>query len=233
MNDSKTDSEKAIPEKGAAAVGMEGFEEADFEQKVILIWENYRQAIIAVIGVIILSVLIYQTMLYLAERGELAVQAAYQEADDDEALIEFAREHPRHTLAGMAYLQLANTKYGDEDYAQAFEFYDYAITHLENKVIQGRARLGMAMSHLMMGNGDEGAEALRKIASDPLLLDTFRAEAAYNLAVIFWEKNDFISLERELRRIESFKKAGLWISRSTVMRNSIPELRDLAEGVDK
>jgi len=85
------------------------------------------------------------------------------------------------------------------------------------------------MSNLLAGNTDQGVEALEKIANDPSLLDTYRAEAAYQLAVNFWEKNDYSSLDRELRRIESLKKSGMWISKASVMRNSIPELRELAD----
>ena len=47
--------------------------------------------------------------------------------------------------------------------------------------------------------------------------------------VHFWEKSDYVSLDRELRRIESLKKSGMWVSKASVMRNSIPELRELAD----
>ncbi len=229
MKRSKRKSKDQLPEEDKAAAVSGGFEGADFEQRVILVWENYRQVILTVIGVIILSLLVYQTMLYLAERKALAVESAFQEAESDDALINFAREHPHHKLAGFAYLQVANKKYDEDEFLQAAEHYTSAVSELENTSMQGRARLGFAMSHLLAGNTDEGVEALDKIASDPSLLDTYRAEAAYQLAVNFWEKSDYVSLDRELRRIESLKKSGMWVSKASVMRNSIPELRELAD----
>ena len=229
MKRSKPKSRNQKPEGNKTVVAIGDFEGADFEQKIILVWENYRQVILTVIGVIILSLLIYQTMLYLAERKELALQTAYQEAESDDELINFAREHPRHTLAGFAYLQVANKKYDEDEFLKAVEYYTSAVSHLENTSIQGRARLGFAMSHLLAGNAEEGVEALNKIAGDPSLLDTYRAEAAYQLAVNYWEKRDYASLDLELRRIESLKKSGMWVRKATVMRNSIPELRNLAD----
>ncbi len=229
MKRSKRKSKDQLPEEDKSAAVGGVFEGADFEQRVILVWENYRQVILTVIGVIILSLLVYQTMLYLAERKALAVETAFQEAESDDALINFAREHPHHKLAGFAYLQVANKKYEEDEFLQASEYYTNAVSELENTSMQGRARLGFAMSHLLAGNIDEGVEALDKIASDPSLLDTYRAEAAYQLAVNFWGKSDYVSLDRELRRIESLKKSGMWVSKASVMRNSIPELRELAD----
>lgn len=229
MKRSKRKSKDPILEDDKSAEVSGGFEGADFEQKVILVWENYRQVILTVIGVIILSLLIYQTMLYLAERKELAVETAFQEAESDDALINFAREHPHHKLAGFAYLQVANKKYEEDEFMQAAEYYTNAVSELDNTSMQGRARLGVAMSNLLAGNTDQGIEALDKIANDPSLLDTYRAEATYQLAVNFWEKRDYSSLDRELRRIESLKKSGMWVSKASVMRNSIPELRELAD----
>jgi predicted negative regulator of RcsB-dependent stress response len=229
MKRSKRKSKDQLPEEGKTTAVSGGFEGADFEQKVILVWENYRQVILTVIGVIILSLLVYQTMLYLAERKELAVETAFREAESDDALINFAREHPHHKLAGLAYLEVANKKYDGDEFIQAAEYYTNADSELDNTSMQGRARLGVAMSHLLLGNTDQGIEALEKIANDPSLLDTYRAEAAYQLAVNFWEKSDYSSLDRELRRIESLKKSGMWISKASVMRNSIPELRELAD----
>ena len=83
------------------------------------------------------------------------------------------------------------------------------------------------MAHLLTGNIEQGIETFHKITNDPLLLDTYRAEAAYQLAVYFWEKSDYLALDRELRRIETLKKSGMWIRKASVMRDSIPELRDL------
>ncbi len=229
MKRSKRKSKDPSAEENKTTDVSGSFEGADFEQKVILIWENYRQVILTVIGVIILSLLVYQTMLYLAERKAIAVETAFQEAESDDALINFAREHPHHKLAGFAYLQVANHKYDEDEFLQAAEYYTSAVSELENTSMQGRARLGFAMSHLLAGNTDEGVETLDKIAGDPSLLDTYRAEAAYQLAVNFWENRDYVSLDRELRRIESLKKSGMWVSKASVMRNSIPELRELAD----
>lgn len=229
MKRSKNKSRSQLPEESKATDVSDGLEGAEFEQKLILIWENYRQVIFTVIGVIILSLLVYQSMLYLAGRKELAVETAYQEAENDDALINFAQEHPHHALAGFAYLQVANKKYEEEEFLQAAEYYSNAVNNLVETTMLGRARLGFAMSHLLGGNADDGVEALNKIAGDPSLLDTYRAEAAYQLAVNYWEKSDYASLDRALRQIETLKKSGMWVSKATVMRNSIPELRELAD----
>mgnify|MGYP001177128223 CR=1 FL=1 len=227
MKRSKFQSKNQIPQNEKTAVVGDGVEGIDFEQKIILVWGKYRYAILIVIGVIVLSLLGYQMMFYLAERKELAVEAAFQEAESDEALLKFAREHPNHQLAGFAYLQLANKKYNENEFIQAIEYYTNAVSQLEDTSIKGRAHLGVAMAHLLTGNIEQGIETLDKITNDPLLLDTYRAEAAYQLAVYFWGKSDYLALDRELRRIETLKKSGMWIRKASVMRDSIPELRDL------
>ena len=165
MKRSKFQSKNQIQQNEKNAVVGDGVEGIDFEQKIILVWGKYRYAILIVIGVIVLSLLGYQMMFYLAERKELAVEAAFQEAESDEALLKFAREHPNHQLAGFAYLQLANKKYNENEFIQAIEYYTNAVSQLEDTSIKGRAHLGVAMAHLLTGNIEQGIETFHKITA--------------------------------------------------------------------
>ena len=93
-------------------VGVEGgYEGADFEERILLFWENYRRIIIGTVAVVFSVVLVYQLTVYLDERRESALRAAYQLAEDREERLAFAKEHAGHPLAGFAYLEVANEKF--------------------------------------------------------------------------------------------------------------------------
>ncbi len=228
---------KSLPAPEAAeespAQGVE-VREGDFEEVLLEFWRRRRRVIEGAAVLLFVVVLAYQIMIYVADRKEAAVRLAYQEAEEGESLIGFAEEYSRHPLSGFAYLEVANREYGEREFEAAAGHYLSAVETLEETPLAGRARLGFAMARIQSGHEDEGRSALLEIANDTEGLDGTRAEAAYNLAVLYWEREEFSEMKGQLDLIAKLEFPGLrkppyWISKADQLMNSLPELRDLAD----
>lgn len=231
-----------LPRK-AADLGPAAAVEDGFEEKLLNLWHEYRTSILAGVVLAVVVFVSMQGAKYLAARRETSIQAIFQQATTNEGLIAFAVDHPDHPLAGFSYLQVANTEYTDKEYEQAAYHYKVAIEPLEGNPLAERARLGFAMTQLMLGRNDAGTRELEEIADDTSYLYHTRAEAAYNMAIFFWEAEDYpavayrldqiFSLVNEMaslnadldpRAIEQTISNNIWFAKAQKLRAIIPEL---------
>lgn len=200
------------------------FEQADFEQKLMLLWERNRNAIITTVVVAALLIIGYHGAGYMAQRKEAAIRDEYSRADNIAARLSFAVDHPDHPLAGYAYLEVANEQYTQGEYLQAAEHYQTAIDSLEGTPLQQRARLGYAMAAIRNNDRATGQTILKELANDTTILDATRAEAAYNLAILHWQDNDLPTVKAQLDLIAGLDQPGYWINKADGLRARIPNL---------
>ena len=220
---------KAQADERNLVPSSESREPFDLEEFAYAFWEKYRRHMY--VGIVGLAVIVigYQMAGYIEERREAKIQANFQQAENENAKLTFALDHAKHPLAGYAYLQIAHEEYTDKEFRQASSHYQEAMKTLQDSPLGGRARLGYGVSLIQLGERESGLAELTKLAEDESVLQTTRAEAAYTLAIAYWEAEDFVALEKELDRIADFDQAGFWVNKSERLRTSIPQLAGIEE----
>jgi len=113
-------------------------------------------------------------------------------------------------LAGMVWLEAADKAYQDKDYAKAQEYYEKAKVSLAHTMIGTRPVMGEAMAAIRQADIDKGGSLLKKIARDTATLDTFRAEAAYVLALLAIDANQEHEAKMWVELVNSLPYAGIW-----------------------
>jgi len=230
------------PRKAAAPDPAAAVEDG-FEEKLLNFWHANRTSILAGAALAVTIVVSLQGLKFLAARTEVSIQAVFQQVTTNVGLIAFAVDHPNHPLAGFSYLQVANNEYTDKKYEQAAYHYKAALEPLEGSPLAERARIGFAMTQLMLDNNDVGRRELEEIADEPSYLYHTRAEAAYNLAIFFLEAenypavtprldqiffliNEMASLSADLDpvAVEQVIRNNIWFAKSQNLRARIPEL---------
>lgn len=221
-----------IPTEEANRSGADGPSSSlDMEDRVFLLWKDYRKLIIAVVVVFFGLLIGYQSVGYLDERGEAGVREAFRSVTDAESRLAFAQEHAGHPLSGLAYLELASEEYESGDFADAAAHYEAAIEPLGESPLSGRAKLGYAVTVIRSEDVDSGEQLLRSIVEDGSQLDGTRAEAAYHLAILYWSRGDFAEVKKHLEQIEELERPGFWMTKAEGLRTTIPELRVMEDEV--
>ena len=72
------------------------------------------------------------------------------------------------------------------------------------------------------GEVETAEQALRKLSNEDSRLDGMRAEAAYDLAVFYWERETSPKLRAQLDLIEELEKPGYWSTKANRLRSTIP-----------
>lgn len=198
------------PEQPAAPV-QPGFEEAAHA-----FWAKNRQLILVACAAALLVVIGREGWHYYNAQREQSVRADFAKAGDRvEQLTAFAKANEGHTLAGLAYLRIADQRYAAGDYRQAQENYTKAVSRLADAALSGRARLGGAISQLNGGDKAGAEAALKAISADTALMKNVRAEAAYHLASLALEAGNSAEVDRLVAEIGKLDPAGMWSQRAT------------------
>lgn len=183
------------------------------EDRVNLYWKENQRFLIACIAVLLLVVIGYQVMRMIKEQAEATLQAEYVEADANSALAEFARANKEKALGGFAALETADEAYTAEDYEKAAEFYELAASALQQPMLTGRARIGLAFATYYAGRTEEGLAQLNAVASDNTLAEAIRTEAAYHLAVEAHSAGRADEFSGYSAQVKNSKFAGQWQQR--------------------
>lgn len=202
----------------AAPVAVPGFEAG-----VQAFWEKNRSLIQVTAVAVLLAIVGREGWQYLAAMRERDVQEDYAKvADKPDKLAAFAAEHASHTLAGVAYLQMADQAYEAGDFKLAAANYAKATGSLTNEVLLGRARLGAAMSQISGGDKQTGEAALKVLGADQALLKTVRAEATYHLALLAYEAGRTDDVKKLVEEVSKIDLTGAWSQRATLLLASLP-----------
>lgn len=225
----KSSKKRNIKDAGPRRAGSEEtpLGDGDFEEQLLQLWGVHGNFLIMIVALVVVAVLAYQFSGYFARRNVEKIQTAYQKTENSADLVAFGSEYSSHPLGGFAYLQAAHQEYDQKQYQEAAEHYEKAAEILADTPYAGRAQLGYAMASLSNGQAGIARQTLETLAGDESKLNSTRAEAAYNLAVHHWEKEDFEAVIEQLDFIETLAKPGYWIwaIKADQLRDSIPELR--------
>ena len=192
--------------------------EPGFEAAIQVFWIKNRSLILSICAAALLAIMAREGWQYFSAQREKGVQEEYAKlADRTDKLAAFALANPGHTLAGVAYLRLADENFSNVDYKQAAAGYQQAIGSLKNEALLGRARLGMAMSQLNGGDKATGEAALKALGTDQSLLKSVRAEATYHLASLAVEAGKIDEMKKLVDEVGKIDTSGTWSRRATIL----------------
>ncbi len=194
--------------------------DADLEERFNDFWKKNGAGIfggIAIGAVVVVGIQLFQ---YFDEKNEAAVRAAFAEATTTEAKLQFADENPDHQLGALAQLQIADARFNEGNFQAAADTYAIAAKGFIDPTLSSRALLGQGMSLLRAGSTESGRSVLEAVALDPSALDSTRGEAAYHLAVSYWEAGDTERVT-EVTDIILELEAPYWVFRANSLRDRL------------
>jgi tetratricopeptide (TPR) repeat protein len=186
-------------------------------------WAKNRQAVLVVCVAVLLAIIGREAWQYFAASREQAVQAEYAKIADQTAQLEaFANSNSGHTLAGVAWMRLADEKFTAGDYKTAAAHYQKATGTLQNAALLGRAKLGAAVSQLNDGDQAAGEAALKTVGADATLDKGVRAEATYHLATYAADAGKADEAKKLAEEVAKIDPLSSWAQRATLLLTSSP-----------
>jgi len=195
--------------------------DADVEERFNDFWKKNGVGIfggIALGAAIVIGIQLFQ---YLDQKKEQSVQDAFLGADTSEARLQFVREHPDHQLAGLAQLKVADARYEEGSFQEAADLYAASSKVFEDPTLVSRALLGQGVSLLQAGSTENGRALLNAVALDASALDQTRGEAAYTLAVSYWESGETEKALELTDVILQLEGAQFWAFRANALRERL------------
>lgn len=199
-------------------IDTEESEDISFEDRIHLYWMENKGFISGCVLVLALAIIGFNGMKIYVSHAESEIQSAYAEAMAGGNLEAFARDYSNKALGGLAALEVADAAYAAEDYVKAAEYYAMVPDAMENDILLGRARVGLAFATFYKGENEKGMAQLREIASDNSLPSAIRAEAAYHLAVHADVSGDETAFENYAQQVANSSAAGQWQQRMQIYR---------------
>ena len=196
---------------------------ADAEERFNNFWRENGTSIFVSIAIAAVVVIGIQVWRYAGARAEEHAQTAFVSAGTTEELIAFAEDHSKHPLAGAAYIRVADDEYNSGQFKQATEHYLLAKDKLSGTPFYERAALGAAISEFLGGNVETGISDLRALLDNPDNLEITRAEAAFNLALYYLQKQDYKDLTGIIEIADTFGEKNAYAAMTRSFRNQIPE----------
>ena len=193
-----------------------------FEERLRVFWEKNSKTVYALCVVVLLAIIGRGALEYYEHQKEEGIKADYAAATTPEKLKAFINQHPQHSLAAVASLTQGDEAYSAKNYADALSNYQRASEILKTGPFAGRARLGVAIAKLNLGQTAEGEDKLKQIANDTTQLKPVRAEGAYHLATLAVEAGRIDDATKFLELISSIEPNGSWAQRAMMLRTSLP-----------
>lgn len=196
---------------------------ADAEERFNNFWKENGVSIFVSLTIAAVVVIGMQVWRYMDQRAQAHTQAAYTEANTSEKLVAFTLDHPKHPLAGAAYLKIAGDEFASGQFKQATEHYLLARDRLSGTPFYERAVLGAAVSEYMGGSEEAGISDMRAVLNNPDNLEVTRAEAAFNLAIHYIQKQDYAALTEIVNIADTFSEKDIYSLMTRSFRTQIPE----------
>lgn len=196
--------------------------EPPFDEKLRQFWKKNSKTVYALSVVIILAIIGRGGYDYYQRQQEAGVETEFSAATSPEKLKSFIAEHPKHSLAGVAALSLADAAYANSNYTDAAQNYQHAADILKTGPLAGRARLGSAIAKLNGGNASEGEDALKQLANDNSQLKPVRSEAAFHVATIAQNAGRTDDAIKFAEIATTVDQQGIWAQRAMMLRATLP-----------
>jgi predicted negative regulator of RcsB-dependent stress response len=195
--------------------------DADLEERFNDFWKNNGTSIFGGIAIGAVIVIGFQVIQFMGDKKEQAIKDAFNASTTIEAKLEFAADNEDHQLAGLAQLQVADVRFSEGAFSEAAALYADAAKVFVDGTIVSRAILGQGMSLLQSGDLESGRSVLEAVARDSSALDQTRGEAAYHLAVSYWESGDRDSALETADIILQLDAAPFWAFRANSLRDRL------------
>ena len=195
--------------------------DADIEERFNDFWKNNGTGIfggIALGAVIVIGVQLFQ---YFGEQKEEGVREAFAVASTTEEKLSFADENGDHQLAGLARFAVADARFEEGAFSEAADLYAASARVFEDANLVSRSILGQGVSLLQSGEVESGRSILQAVALDSSALDQTRGEAAYHLAVSYWEAGDKEKALEMADVILQLDSAPFWTYRANSLRDRL------------
>lgn len=192
-----------------------------FEDKLHLFWSKNGTGVMILCGLVLAGILGKGGYEYLQKQKELDIEKAYAAATTSDQIKAFAAANSEHSLAGVAYLRLADEAYTAGKSADAQAAYEKAAATIKTGPLAARAQLGRAMAKLQGGKAD-GAADLKQLAGDTALSKSVRAEATYHLASLAAEAANAADVQKYCDQLLQLEPNGPWTYRAMMLRATLP-----------
>ena len=204
----------------------EAFKEAEFEDRMWLLWNENKSSIILGIAVAFILVIGLQFLKWSRASSIEKMQAAYAAATDDAQKEAFASEYSEDFLGGVAWLELADKKFEAEDFSEAATLYERSAVALAGNTAQARALLGQGISLIQSDAIDAGKEALNKIVDQENCLDAYKSEAIYHLVTLAIQAKDYALARLYILKMEELDFSGYWGVQLRSLQQNYSQLND-------
>ena len=192
-----------------------------FGVQLQMFWAKNRTAILIGCAVVLVAILGKGGYEMYVEQREAGIAKEYAEARTSEKLKVFTTVHSTHLLAGTAWLRLADEEYSAGRFAEAAANYAKALPLLKEFPLQGRARLGAAVSKLQAGQTADGIAALKLIADSASELKSLRAEAAYLLTSQAASSGNAADVQKYADMLDQIDGQSPWAQRAALLRATV------------
>lgn len=195
--------------------------DADLEERFNDFWKKNGTGIFGGIAIGAAIVIGIQLVQYFGDKKEAAIRQEFNLAETPEAKLEFAGSHADHQLAALAQLQVADARYDEGAFTEAADLYADAAKVFVDATLVSRSILGQGMSLLQAGQTESGQAVLEAVARDSSALDQTRGEAAYHLAVSYWQEGDKEKALEATDIILQLDAASFWSFRANSLRERL------------
>lgn len=189
-----------------------------FEERVSMYWMENKAFVSGCIAVLALVIIGLNGVRIYGNYSTEQHQARYLEAQAEDTLEGFAKDHSHLELGGFAALRVADEAFEAEEFDRAREYYALASTALTDPLLGSRARFGHALSISEAGEIEAAHAELEALASDPNAAQILRAEAIYYLAVSAHLEGRTKALASLSEQIEALAQAEPWQQRLQQLR---------------
>lgn len=231
MKNSQSNSTAPAPDKNKPTLAHATVEtgdalppDAEFDEKFMDFWKKNGVLIFGAIAAIGLGVVCYQAFGLFQEYRKQSVATEFSADQSTSGLNAFIAKHPQHPLTGLALLRLGHEDFANEKFADAADKYQRAATLIEDSALVQRATVGQGVALIRAGQVDAGIAVLKALTENPAGFQSARAEAAYNVAIVYWERQNFAEMDKAIKQIEALDQSGIWMFRASQLRNRVPEL---------
>lgn len=193
-----------------------------FAEKLHQFWQRNRSAFLTGCVLVLAGIFIRGAYDYYAQQRENGIEREFALAGTPDQLKAFAATHAGHSLAGVAWLTLADDACRAGNYAEAITDYDQALPQLKDTPFAGRIKLGAAMARLLSGQTAEGESALNQLADDAGQLKGLRVEAAYQLASNAATAGKGEDAQKYTEKLMQIDGTSVWAQRAMMLRASAP-----------
>ncbi|MEY4938929.1 MAG: hypothetical protein RIQ93_664 [Verrucomicrobiota bacterium] len=193
-----------------------------FEDRLHQFWKKNSSIVVGLCVAVLLVILAKGAWEYMARQKELEIEKAYAAAATPEQIKSFAAAHADHSLAGIAYLRIADDAYTAGKSADALAGYEKAIVVLKDSPLAARAQMGKALAKIQSGKASDGAADLKQLAADANQFKAVRSEAAYHLASLAAQAGDSAEVQKLSDQLMQIEPSSPWTQRALMLRASLP-----------